>query len=160
MAKRRAQDDPGPGGGNPKASKAGKADDTGGDHPSVRLDKWLCAARFFKTRALSGEAISGGHVHVNGTRSKPSRPLFVGDKLDITRKEFAWSVAVTGLGEKRGSADRARELYEETPQSIARRGEIAAQKRAMAIPQQTSGGGRPSKHDRRLLEKALRKRLL
>ena len=70
----------------------------------VRLDKWLWAARFFKTRALAGEAISGGHVTLNGSRSKPSRPVREGDELHITRGQERWHLIVTALSTRRGPA--------------------------------------------------------
>ena len=86
----------------------------------VRLDKWLWAARFFKTRSLATEAINGGKVHVNGERAKPSRKVNLGDQMVIRQGYAEKQVIVTGLGERRGSAKMAAELYTETEESIRR----------------------------------------
>ncbi len=79
----------------------------------VRLDKWLWAARFFKTRAMATEAINGGHVHLNGSRPKPSRTLSIGDELTIQKGQDSFEITVLQLSDKRGPASIARELYEE-----------------------------------------------
>ncbi len=118
---------------------------------AVRLDKWLWAARFFKTRGLASEAIKGGKVHVNGQRTKPSKKVQLGDCLEIRRHHEAMTVQVTGLSERRGPAREAALLYRETPQSIARREDMARQRKlvsAMLAPAQ-----RPSKKDRRDLRR-------
>ena len=114
----------------------------------VRLDKWLWAARFFKTRALATEAVSGGHVHLNGARVKPSRPVKVGDALSIRKGPLEFIVAVKAVSERRGPAVQARELYEESPQSIERR-EAAARDRRMAAAEAPRPEGRPDKRSRR-----------
>ncbi|MEK9869396.1 MAG: RNA-binding S4 domain-containing protein [Pseudomonadales bacterium] len=113
----------------------------------VRVDKWLWAARFFKTRAKAKEAIDGGKVDINGTRAKPSKELQVGDELSITQGWDEKVVVVDGLSDRRGSATIAQTLYSETEDSIARREMIAEQRRAAGG--QVRSEGRPSKKDRR-----------
>ena len=88
---------------------------------SVRLDKWLWAARFFKTRALASAAVSGGKVHSNGQSLKPSRAVRQGDRFEIRRGFECFEVVVTGLSERRGPASSAQSLYHETDSSVARR---------------------------------------
>ena len=121
----------------------------------VRVDKWLWAARFYKTRAAATEAVLGGHVQVGGTRVKPARDVIVGDRIEVTQKARRWSVVVTGLAERRGSASVAATLYEETPESRAAR-ERQAVERRLAKPLGAELGARPTKRDRRLLD-ALRR---
>src|SRR3954469_11051152 len=87
----------------------------------VRIDKWLWAARFFKTRGAATEAVTGGHVHVNGERVKPARDVKEGDRLEIRRGQMRFTVTVTGLADRRGPASAAAGLYEEDPKSIAAR---------------------------------------
>jgi len=113
----------------------------------VRVDKWLWAARFFKTRAKAKEAIDGGKVDINGTRAKPSKELQIGDELSITQGWDEKVVVVDGLSDRRGSATIAHTLYSETEESIARREMIAEQRRAAGG--QVRSEGRPSKKDRR-----------
>ncbi len=113
----------------------------------VRVDKWLWAARFFKTRAKAKEAIDGGKVDINGTRAKPSKELQVGDELSITQGWDEKVVVVDGLSDRRGSATIAQTLYSETEDSISRREMIAEQRRAAGG--QVRSEGRPSKKDRR-----------
>ena len=113
----------------------------------VRVDKWLWAARFFKTRAKAKEAIDGGKVDINGTRAKPSKELQVGDELSITQGWDEKVVVVDGLSDRRGSATIAQTLYSETEESIARREMIAEQRRAAGG--RVRSEGRPSKKDRR-----------
>lgn len=113
----------------------------------VRVDKWLWAARFFKTRAKAKEAIDGGKVDINGTRAKPSKELQVGDELSITQGWDEKVVVVDGLSDRRGSATIAQTLYSETEDSISRREMIAEQRRATGG--QVRSEGRPSKKDRR-----------
>jgi ribosome-associated heat shock protein Hsp15 len=118
----------------------------------MRLDKWLWAARLFKTRPLAAEAVAGGRVEVDGARVKPSREVKVGDELVITQGQgLRRVVIVRGLAERRGPAREAQRLYEETPQSIAAR-ERAAAERRVAQPPRFEGGGRPTKRDRRRLD--------
>lgn len=119
---------------------------------SVRVDKWLWAARFFKTRSAATDAVAGGRVHVGGARVKPSRELHVGETVEVTLGPLRRTVVVTGLGDRRGPASVAATLYEETPASLAAR-ERAAAERRLARP---VFEGRPSKQDRRRLE-ALRR---
>ncbi len=106
----------------------------------VRLDKWLWAARFFKTRSLASTAISGGKVHCNGQRCKPSRAVNVGDELEIHKGLERFVVLVEALADRRGSATVARTLYTETPESIAAREEAAALRKA------TWAGMKPADH--------------
>lgn len=117
---------------------------------SVRLDKWLWAARFFRTRAKAKDAIDGGKVHVNGQRGKAGKELVIGDRLRISRGYDEEEVVVSDLSDKRGSATIAQQLYDETADSIARR-ELHAEQRRAAGQQITRG--RPSKRDRRLIHR-------
>jgi ribosome-associated heat shock protein Hsp15 len=118
----------------------------------MRLDKWLWAARFYKTRALAVEAIDKGRVQVNGQAAKRSRTLRVGDRVDLRqgeRGEIASEVLVLGLSEQRGPAPVAQQLYAETPASLAAR-QAAAQARAyQAEPAHAIEQGRPTKRNRR-----------
>ena len=117
--------------------------------PPVRLDKWLWAARFFKTRALAKEAVVGGKVHLNGLRAKPARDVRPGDRLQITRGPERFEIRITGLSERRGSAKTAVTLYEESQDSIARRArdreERALRRRVAPVPP----AKRPDKRSRR-----------
>src|SRR5262245_38473882 len=97
------------------------------DGDRVRLDKWLWAARFFKTRSLAAEAIAGGKVQVNGDRAKRARPLQVGDEIWVRLGPFEHHVVVRALSARRGPASAAAELYEERPDSIAAREALALQ---------------------------------
>lgn len=97
----------------------------------IRLDKWLWAARFFKTRGLAQEAISGGKVHVNGERVKPARHVDIGDRLEITKGEQRFTVIVQALSDKRGPAKLAETLYAETEQSRKDREEAAAMRKLL-----------------------------
>ncbi len=115
---------------------------------SVRLDKWLWAARFFKTRSLAAEAAQGGKVHVHGDRAKPARPVRVGDRLQIRRGPYEWVVTVKGLSTRRGPAKEAVLLYEETADSVENRDAARAQLQAQAAPFR-GRAGRPTKKDRR-----------
>jgi ribosome-associated heat shock protein Hsp15 len=119
----------------------------------VRLDKWLWAARFFKTRALSVEAIEGGRVSVNGDRAKPAKELRVGDAVTIRRPPFEHAVVVKDLSDKRGPAAVAATLYEETAESRARRTVLAAEMKSLPQPRFK---GRPTKKTRRDYERWLR----
>jgi ribosome-associated heat shock protein Hsp15 len=121
----------------------------------VRVDRWLWTARFFKTRSAATDAVLGGHVQVNGTRVKPARDVVAGDRLEITRAQERWSVVVTGLAERRGSASVAATLYEETPESAAERARRRDERR-LAKPLGADLSERPTKRDRRRLD-ALRR---
>lgn len=90
-----------------------------------RLDKWLWAARFFKTRALAAEAINGGKVHLNGDRVKPSRNIRAGDRLEVTRGQFVFDITVQALNKHRRPASEAQQMYQETQQSIEKRASLA-----------------------------------
>ncbi len=115
---------------------------------SVRLDKWLWAARFFKTRGLAKDAVEGGKVHVDGARAKPSRQVQIGALLRIRIGHTERTVRVEGLSEKRGPASQARLLYAETQESAERR-EREAELRRQANLADASPAGRPDKKDRR-----------
>jgi ribosome-associated heat shock protein Hsp15 len=117
----------------------------------MRIDKWLWAARFFKTRSLASGAIDLGRVRADGERIKPAREVRLGDKLEITIGEARIEVIVRGLSEMRGPAPVARRLYEETAESTERRQRRAEVRRYGAEPA-ASIQGRPTKRDRRKLE--------
>jgi ribosome-associated heat shock protein Hsp15 len=120
---------------------------------AVRIDKWLWAARLFKTRPLAVDAVSGGRVEVNGARVKPSKDVKSGDVLELTRGEgVRMTIVVRALSDKRGPATVAQQLYEETAESVVAREAHAAQRRLVAPPPQFEGGGRPTKRDRRRLD--------
>jgi ribosome-associated heat shock protein Hsp15 len=121
----------------------------------VRVDKWLWAARFFKTRALATDAVAAGHVHLNGARVKPAKDVHIGDSLEVRIGTVTWTVAVRALNDKRGSATLAATLYEETAESIAARERHQAERR-LARPMGADLGARPTKQDRRRLD-ALRR---
>lgn len=120
---------------------------------AVRVDKWLWAARFYKTRGLAVEAVKGGHVELGGVRVKPSKEVRVGDRLEIVIGQTRRTVDVRELSDKRGPASVAARLYEETPESRAER-ERAAELRRLEPRAEPSpyGGGRPTKRDRRRYE--------
>ena len=122
----------------------------------VRVDRWLWAARFVKTRSLATELVKAGRVRVGGvggSRLKPSREIRVGDTLEITLGEVRRTVVVRGLAERRGPAVAAALLYEETPESVAEREHRAAEDR-LARPPGTDAGARPTKRDRRRVDAA------
>jgi len=118
----------------------------------VRIDKWLWAGRFFKTRSLASDAVSGGKVKLNGAAAKPAREVKPGDRLEIHNGDTRWEVIVQGLSEKRGPAPEARLLYEETAASIAAR-EAEQQRRKFTIEPAADLHGRPTKRDRRQLQR-------
>ena len=118
----------------------------------VRLDKWLWAARFFKTRSLAAEAVIGGHVHVGGARVKPSRELRVGETVEVVQGRARRVVVVNALAERRGPASAAAALYEETAESLAATEQLRLERQLT----QPLFGARPTKLERRRLE-ALRK---
>lgn len=115
---------------------------------SVRIDKWLWAARFYKTRTLATESIDGGHVRLNDVRIKPAHGVKPGDRIVVTNSDQRWELIVLQLSEKRGSATIARTLYEETPDSIAARAAMQEQRRLQHEPADDLRG-RPTKRDRR-----------
>lgn len=116
----------------------------------IRLDKWLWAARFFKTRSLATEAVAGGHVHANGQRAKPSYAVQAGDELRVTKAQQTFVIHVETLSEKRGPAAQAEQLYTETDASRDARQEAAAQRRALRVTTPRPEG-RPDKKGRRAL---------
>lgn len=118
----------------------------------VRLDKWLWAARFFKTRSLATEAVDRNKVTVNGDRVKPARNVKIGDTLEIDNGSDQWEVDVMGLSDVRAAAPIARNLYEETDVSVARRAAVAENRRMFREPT-ADFKGRPTKRDRRLIGK-------
>jgi ribosome-associated heat shock protein Hsp15 len=121
----------------------------------VRVDRWLWAARFTKTRSAATDAVAGGRVHVNGERVKPAREVRAGDRIELSIGDVRRTIVVLGVAEKRGPASVAATLYEETPESIALREQRSAEHR-LARPLGADLGLRPTKRDRRRLE-ALRR---
>ena len=124
--------EPGPGPGSPP--------------PALRIDRWLWAARFFKTRSSAAAAVSGGKIHLNGQRTKPAKAVRAGDRLDVRRGENRWEITVLGTAARRGPASEARTLYEEHPESIERRAREREERRERHL---VAGSGRPTKRDRR-----------
>ncbi len=118
----------------------------------IRIDKWLWAARFFKTRALASKAVDGGKVHLNGHRVKSSRPIQIGDQLEVTRSQIKTIVEVIGLSDKRGPAKEAQLLYEETIESIQQR-ELNSQQRKILNASMPRSKGKPDKHQRKQIRK-------
>ena len=119
---------------------------------TVRLDKWLWAARFYKTRSLASEAIAGGKVHINGNRAKSSKTVNVGDQIKLRTGFDDRNIVVLALSDRRGPATQAAELYEETQESIERRTHEKELRRlnALAVP---VASYRPTKKDRRQINK-------
>jgi ribosome-associated heat shock protein Hsp15 len=115
---------------------------------SFRIDKWLWAARFFKTRAQASDAVSGGKVHLSNQRVKPGRRLHIGDHLQIQRGSLQWNVEVLALSERRGPAKDAEKLYAENEASIQKRTELREQKKLAALATPRTAG-RPNKRQRR-----------
>jgi ribosome-associated heat shock protein Hsp15 len=118
----------------------------------VRLDKWLWAARFFKTRSQASDAIDGSKVKLNGAPTKPAKDVKIGDHLNIRAGDQDWEVVVQGLNEQRRPAAEAHQLYQETPESIRHRAQ-AAELRKLAPMPTPDQKGRPTKRDRRLLSR-------
>lgn len=114
----------------------------------TRLDKWLWASRFYKTRHLAAEAINGGHIHLNEKRIKPSRVIQLGDKLSIHKTPFTFEIIVEGLSVRRGPAKEAQLLYTESETSIKKR-EALAEQRKLNAAQFPHAERRPDKRDRR-----------
>jgi ribosome-associated heat shock protein Hsp15 len=117
----------------------------------VRLDKWLWAARFYKTRSLAVDEIAKGRVSVNGLPAKPARALRVSDRVELRREGVSRTVVVRALSEVRGPAPIAQALYEETAESVAQREQQAQERRFGAEPSHSIEQGRPTKRDRRKL---------
>ena len=123
------------------------------DAGRVRLDKWLWAARFYKTRALAAEAIEGGKVQVNGDRVKRAKPVQQGDEVRIRQGPYEHRVVVRALSERRGPASLAATLYEERPESIAAREALALQLRSVHAMFVADAKGRPTKRERRDIDR-------
>ena len=115
---------------------------------SIRLAKWLWAARFFKPRPLATEAVNGGRVHLNGHRVKPGRPVHIGDALRIQRGSLNYEVIVKGVNKQRRPASEMDQLYEETPASIEARQQLM-EMRKMAAGARVAPETRPNKHQRK-----------
>jgi ribosome-associated heat shock protein Hsp15 len=122
----------------------------------LRIDKWLWAARFYKTRSLAVEEIDKGRVEINGQAAKPARDVKVGDTVAIRREGITRTVVVRGLSGVRGPAPVAQQLYEETPESIRERERAAEQRRYAREPSLAIENGRPTKRGRRELDEAQR----
>ncbi len=118
----------------------------------MRLDKWLWAARFYKTRQLANEAIENGRVKIDGARVKPAREVKPGDRLELRVGESDWTLTVRALSMQRGPAPQARTLYEEDADSRLRRGREQAERRLVANPA-AAIKGRPTKRDRRQIHR-------
>ena len=120
---------------------------------NMRLDKWLWAARFFKTRSLASQEITKGRVQVNQQLAKPARDIRPGDTVWIKRGDTAITVVIQALSAIRGPAPAAQQLYAETPESIAKREKAAEMRRLAPEPARQIEQGRPTKRDRRLIDR-------
>jgi ribosome-associated heat shock protein Hsp15 len=120
----------------------------------TRIDKWLWAARFFKTRSLATEAVNRGYVQINQQDIKPSRDVRMGETLTIWQAKVPHTVVVMGISEQRGPAPVAQQLYAETPDSVKQRAQTAERRRLSPEPALTIEHGRPTKRDRRDLQKS------
>jgi ribosome-associated heat shock protein Hsp15 len=118
----------------------------------IRLDKWLWATRFYKTRSLAAHEIGAGRVQVNGQAAKPARDIAPGDQVSVRKEGSTVHVWVRALSTVRGPAPRASLLYEETPESVAAREQAAEMKRLAPEPARDAAAGRPTKRDRRLID--------
>lgn len=120
----------------------------------MRIDKWLWAARFFKTRSLAVDDLQRGRIQVNGVQAKPARDLRIGDTVELRGHGHVRTVAVCGLSERRGPAAEAQRLYQETADSLRRRAEFEQSRRLGVEPALSLSQGRPDKHARRAVERA------
>lgn len=118
----------------------------------IRIDKWLWAARFYKTRSLAADEIGKGRVYVNEQLAKPSREVGVGDLVSVRKEDPPIHMRVAAISGVRGPAPVARQLYEETPESVAARERAAETRRLAPEPAQGITAGRPTKRDRRLID--------
>ena len=118
----------------------------------IRLDKWLWAARFYRTRSLSAQAIDSGQVRVDGERVKAAHPIRAGMRVSVRKQALTWSVDVVGVAQRRGSATDAAALYRETADSAALREKTTAEQKAARAQAKALPAGRPTKRDRRRLE--------
>lgn len=116
-----------------------------------RIDKWLWAARFYKTRSLAAQAIEAGHVRAEDARIKPAHDVRVGARVSVRKSGFTWEIEITALSDRRGGAADAALLYRETADSINAR-KLAAEQRKAALAAEPRWSGRPTKRDRRKLE--------
>jgi ribosome-associated heat shock protein Hsp15 len=119
----------------------------------MRLDKWLWAARFFRTRALAAEAVGGGKVHVDGQRAKPGREIHVGSRIQVSKDGLEWDVEVRMLCPQRRPAPEARAFYEEAAEGRAKREAMVAERRAERESAPYPPAVRPGKRDRRLIQR-------
>jgi ribosome-associated heat shock protein Hsp15 len=122
----------------------------------LRIDKWLWAARFFKTRSLATDEIGKGRVAINGVEAKPAREVKLGDTVSVRREGLTRTVVVKGVSDMRGPAPVAQQLYEETPESLQERQKAAEQRRYAREPALAIENGRPTKRGRRDLDEAQR----
>jgi len=120
---------------------------------SMRLDKWLWVARFFKTRSQAVEAINGGKVHLNGQRGKPGKEVSAGSQLRIHKGSLAWEIEILAVSKQRRPASEAVLLYAETETSKARREQLLEERRLMKANRPQQASGRPSKRDRRMIHR-------
>ncbi len=121
---------------------------------SIRIDKWLWTARFFKTRKLAAEAVSGGKVHVNGQRCKPSKDVKTGTQLTISKEQYNWNITIKGINKHRRPASEAVLLYEEDTESIAKRKEqIAQHKQQQTLMNHSERERKPNKKQRRQIHR-------
>ncbi len=124
-----------------------------GTQAEMRLDKWLWAARFFKTRKLAVEAINGGKVHLNGKRAKPGREIKPGSQLEIHKGSFAWDITVRVIPKQRRPASESIHFYQETEESIQRREQLSEEQQRLRTNAPHSDKGRPTKRDRRQIHR-------
>lgn len=125
--------------------------DDAGASPEIRLDKWLWAARFFKTRQLAAEAVSGGKVEIEGQRAKPGKTVRPGMHLRIHKGPLAWDIEIKAVSKQRRSATEAAMLFEESETSRLRRQELVRERREQGV---TAGPqARPNKRDRRIIRR-------
>jgi ribosome-associated heat shock protein Hsp15 len=122
----------------------------------IRIDKWLWAARFFKTRALAAAAVSGGKIDLNGDHIKPAKAVKAGDRMALRIGAYEWDITIVALSDRRGPATEAQKLYTETSQSQEARREKAAQLKAERQSAPFYAKGRPTKKDRRHIIKFTR----
>lgn len=121
---------------------------------ALRLDKWLWAARFFKTRSLASEAVAGGNVHLNANRCKPSKEVKITDKLIISKEGYQWEITIVGLNEHRRPASEAVLLYQESEESIAKRELPRQQRREESVfLDHSPAAHKPNKKERRLIHR-------
>jgi len=124
------------------------------DVEAIRLDKWLWAARFYKTRSLAADAINGGKVHVNGQRTKAAKDIKIGTAITISKNGYTWDIAVTALTDQRRSAKEAVLLYQETPESHSKRQlQLQSEREQKELLGFSGIDHKPNKKDRRLIHR-------